>query len=203
MMTEFPETRASILALVRTPENQQAWEAFVATYRPVIYRMARRHGLQDADAQDVAQNILVRISGAINHYEQQEGVKFRHWLSRVAKNAILSAITRSPQDAGAGGTKMVDLLAEHPEQESAVTGEFELEVMREYYLQAAAVVRMEVNQETWQAFELTVIEGLPCEEAAKVIGKSIGTIYAARSRIIKRLRQQIERLQYDNSTVNY
>ena len=61
-MTEFPETRSALLVEVRSPENREAWEQFVLVYRPVIYRMARRRGMQDADAQDVAQNILVRVA---------------------------------------------------------------------------------------------------------------------------------------------
>ena len=51
-MTEFPETQSYLLASLKSPESREAWEEFVVIYRPVIYRMARRHGLQDADAQD-------------------------------------------------------------------------------------------------------------------------------------------------------
>ena len=79
-MTEFPETRASLLLEVRSPESQTAWEEFVQLYRPAIYRMARKRQLQDADAQDITQNVLLKIAGAIGNYEPREGVRFRHWL---------------------------------------------------------------------------------------------------------------------------
>ncbi len=65
-MTEFPETRATLIANVKSPENRQAWEEFVVIYRPAIYRIARRRGLQDADAQDLTQNVLVRVAAAID-----------------------------------------------------------------------------------------------------------------------------------------
>lgn len=194
-MTQFPNTRATLLADVKSPENREAWEQFVVVYRPVIYRMARRRGMQDADAQDVTQTILVRIANAIGHYEQKEGTRFRHWLRRVARNAILSAITRSPADAPAGGTVAQDLLAEHPDGSSEADAEIETEYRREQYLRAAAIVRTDVNAETWYAFELTAVQGKSCEEAAVELGKSVGTVYAARSRIMKRLSEQIERMQ--------
>ena len=75
--------------------------------------------------------------------------------------------------------------------------ELSLETMRETYLRAAARVRMDVSADTWQAFELTALQGKSCEEAAELIGKSVGTVYAARSRIVFRLRQQVAKLQDD------
>lgn len=198
-MTEFPETRLTLLASVKSPENREAWEEFVVTYRPVIYRMARRRGMQDADAQDVVQDILIRVSASIERYESQPGVRFRHWLRRVASNAILTSLQRRPRDLGAGGTDAQEVMSKQPDVSPEVSRDLEAELsteyLREIYLRAAAVVRTEVNAETWEAFELTTLRGVSCEEAAVAIGKSVGTVYAARSRIIKRLRVQIERLQ--------
>lgn len=194
-MTEFPETRSSLLAGVKSPENRAAWEEFVVIYRPLIYRMARRRGMQDADAQDVAQDVLARVASAIEHYESRPDVRFRHWLRRVARNAIVNAMCRQPEDLGAGGTGAQELLELEADAAPEVDAELMAEFEREQFLRAAAVVRAEVNSETWQAFELTVIHGASCEDAAVTVGKSIGTVYAARSRIIKRLRDQIERMQ--------
>ncbi|XZE53200.1 RNA polymerase sigma factor [Planctomycetaceae bacterium SH139] len=194
-MTQFPETRATLLANVKSAENREAWGEFVVIYRPVIYRMARRRGMQDADAQDVAQDVLVRIAGAIADYEQKEGIRFRHWLRRIARNAILSAITRSPQDAAKGGTAAADLLVEQTDAAPGLDVDLEKEHRRELYLRAAGLVRTDVNAETWQAFEMTVVQGQSCEDVANHLGKSVGTVYAARSRIIKRLRDRIQRME--------
>lgn len=114
-MTEFPETRSSLLAHVRSPDNLEAWEEFVLVYRPVIYRMARRRGMQDADAQEIAQTVLARVAGAIGRWEKKNpSSRFRHWLRRVAKNAILTALSRSPRDPAPGGSSMRGLLTEVP-----------------------------------------------------------------------------------------
>jgi len=198
-MTEFPNTRATLLAAVRSPEDRRAWDEFVAAYRPAIYRMVRRRGLQDADAQDVTQDILVRIAGAIGQYEQQPGTQFRHWLRRVAKNAILTSLTQTPKDVAVGGSEVREFLAEHADVSPELERELDAEYRREQYLRATAVVRQDVNEETWLAFEKTVIEGMSCEDTAQSIGKSIGTVYAARSRIVKRLRVQIELMERDEA----
>ncbi len=195
-MTEFPQTRSSLIAQVRSPEDREAWDQFVVIYRPVIYRMARRRGMQDADAQDLVQTVLMRVAGAIQSWEKSgPETKFRHWLRRVARNAIATAFSRRPKDAGVGGSAMLDRLVEQPATAADVEREFEKESMREKYLRAASVVKSDVDRDTWRAFELTVVNGQPCDEVANLIGKSVGAVYAARSRIMRRLREQVQRLQ--------
>lgn len=195
-MTEFPQTRSSLIAQVRSPEDREAWDQFVVIYRPVIYRMARRRGMQDADAQDLVQAVLMRVAGAIQSWEKSDPeTRFRHWLRRVARNAIATAFSRQPKDVGAGGSEMLDLLAEQPGTAADIERELSKESMREKYLRAASVVKSDVDSDTWRAFELTVVNGQPCDEVADLLGKSVGTVYAARSRIMRRLREQVQRLQ--------
>ena len=191
-MTEFPETRGTLLAAVKTPENRLAWEEFVLVYRPVIYRMARRRGMQDSDAQDVTQDILLRISASIERYVQQPGTRFRHWLRRVARNAIFSACSGGTKDCPVGGSIAQDLLEEQPANPE-LDLELDTECQREQLMRAAKIVRADVHVDTWQAFQLTMIDGLSCEQAASSLGKSVGTVYAARSRIVKRLRDEIQK----------
>lgn len=194
-MTLFPETRSSLLAALQSPADHFAWEEFVLIYRPVFYRMARRRGLQDADAQDLVQQVLVRICRAIETYEQHPGTRFRHWLRLVANNAISTALSKTHRDVAEGGTANVEKLDAIPGIYSDISHEVDAEFEREMYMLAAAKVRSEVNTATWRVFELTTIEGVTCEEAARSLGMSIGTVYAARSRIVKRLQIQIKRLQ--------
>lgn len=195
-MTEFPQTRSSLIAQVRSPEDREAWNQFVVVYRPVIYRMARRRGMQDADAQDLVQAVLMRVAGAIQSWEKSSSEsKFRHWLRRVARNAMATAFARHPKDAGVGGSEMLELLAEQPATAADIEQEIAKESMREKYLRAAAVVKSDVDSETWRAFELSVVHGQPCDEVADQLGKSVGAVYAARCRIMRRLREQVQRLR--------
>ena len=193
-MTLFPETQGTLLAALKSPGDRAAWDDFVVLYRPVFYRMARRRGLQDADAQDLSQQVLMRVSAAIERYEQQPGTRFRHWLRRVANNAIATSLVRSAREAAEGGS-VVDIVADQPAASAEFTQELDNEYERELYLRAAVAVRDEVAADTWQAFEITMVDGMTCEAAAETLGKSIGTVYAARSRIVKRLRTQVTRMQ--------
>jgi RNA polymerase sigma-70 factor, ECF subfamily len=192
-MTEFPETRSLLLANIQSLENREAWTEFVQIYRPVIYRMARRRGMQDADAQDLSQEVLVRVSKAIDRWEPQAGIRFRHWLRKVASNAIVTALTKSKPVGVVDGSAADQILADTPEV-SATKSELDNECFRERYLRAAAIVRVDVSPVTWAAFEQTVVQGRTCEEVAESLGKSLGTIYAARSRILKRLQVEVQRL---------
>ncbi len=94
------------------------------------------------------------------------------------------------------GSAADQILAETPEI-SAAKSELHDECYRERYLRAAAIVKIDVSPITWAAFEQTVVQGRSCEEAAEILGKSLGTIYAARSRILKRLQVEVQRLQGD------
>jgi RNA polymerase sigma-70 factor, ECF subfamily len=195
-VTEFPDTRESLLAQIRSPANREAWDQFALIYRPIIYRLARRRGLQDADAQDLAQRVLMAVASAIGSYEKSsEPVRFRHWLRRVARNAIVNALSRRPHDRAAGGTTVQELLMEQPDIDPESDARIELEYRRELYLRAARIVRADVEPETWRAFEMTVVENRSIEETAVELDKPVGTIYAARSRIMRRLREAVRELE--------
>ncbi len=192
-MADFPETRDSLILQVKDPENQEAWEEFAQIYRPVIRRIAIARGLQDADAQDLAQHVLVAVAGAIGRWEKMNPpTRFRHWLRRIARNAIINALTRRPLDQAAGGTSLIDLLDQEPQPDGETDPLIELEYRRQQYLHAAEIVRVEVQPETWAAFEMTVFEDVSIEAAAAKLNKTVGVIYAARSRVMKRLRDVLQ-----------
>ena len=122
--SEFPETRASLLLQLQAEVDHNAWREFVVLYRPIIYRLACKHGLQDADAQDLAQQVLMSIAGSIDRWQKNtESVRFRHWLRRVAKNAILNALTRKPRDLAIGGTSVQGYLKEQAQEDDDLARE--------------------------------------------------------------------------------
>ena len=199
-MTQFPETHESLIVQVKGPENRAAWEQFVSIYRPVIFRTAVTRGLQEADAQDLAQQVLLAVASAIGHWERQnESTRFRHWLRRIVRNAIVNAITRRPKDQPVGGSLMHTLLVEQAEVDPDTESLVDWEYRRELYLQAAKIVSSDVQADTWRAFELTVIDGMSNQSAAEQLGKSVGTIYTARCRIMQRLRSVIAELEASES----
>ena len=194
-MSEFPETRDSLLVQVQDPANRDAWELFARIYRPVIVRIAKARGMQNADAQDLSQQVLMAVASAFGDWEKRdESTRFRHWLSRVTKNAILNALMRRPKDQAVGGSSVEELLGEAVERDGATTALLETELHRELYLRAAEMVKVEFRPDSWQAFELSIAGDLTIEEVAEQLGKSVGAIYTARSRIMFRLREVIAEL---------
>ena len=85
-MDDSPATRRSLIVKLRDPADSAAWGEFVAIYEPLIYRLARRKGLQDADARDVCQEVFQAVARAIDRWEPDRG-SFRGWLSRIAQSA--------------------------------------------------------------------------------------------------------------------
>lgn len=193
-MTNFPETRPSLVARVRDPDDQEAWREFVAAYAPAVYRLARRRGLQHADAEDLTQRVLMAVGRAVGGWRPDPARgRFRSWLATIARNAAANALARRRPDAGVGGTDLLDLLAEQPADDEPSRQLVLLEFRRGLFRFAADRVREEFRGGTWEAFRLTAIEGLSAEEAAAELGTTAGAVYTARSRVIRRLREEVGR----------
>jgi len=191
-MSSIPETRPSLLIRVRDPADQGAWLEFVEIYRPVILRLARQKGMQQADAEDVAQEVYAAVAKAVERREHDpKRAKFRTWLNRVASNAILNALTRERPDRGSGDSAMLAALHQHESHTGPDADLLRLEYRREVFRWAARHVRKEFHQDTWDAFWLTAIEGRSVAVAAEELGKNPGAIYAARSRVIRRIQEKV------------
>ena len=90
-MASAPETRPSLLIRLKDQGDQAAWTEFVEVYRPVICRLAASRGMQNADAEDLAQQVLTSLAKAIGRWQDDpQRARFRTWLRRVANNAILT-----------------------------------------------------------------------------------------------------------------
>ncbi len=197
-MNSTPDTRPSLLIRVRDPGDQEAWAEFVELYRPVILGFARRKGLQEADAEDVAQQVLLSVAKAVERREHDpKRAKFRTWLKRVADNAILNALTRKKPDRAAGGSTLLAVLNQHQAADGPDSDLLKLEYRREVFRWAARKVRREFQPDTWSAFWLTAVEERSVESVAHELGKSLGAIYAARSRVMRRIQQQVAQYEQE------
>lgn len=194
-MADFPDTRYSLLVRIQDSKNAEAWELFSRLYQPVVYRLARRRGMQHVDAQDLAQQVLIAVSGAIGRWEPVgEKTRFRFWLRRVVRNAVVNALSRQPRDLSTGGSSVQQLLLQQADPNTLIESQVDLEYRREVYLLAAEIVQADVTPETWRAFELTVVEGRDITTVAEQLGKAPGAIYTARSRVMHRLREAVQKL---------
>ncbi len=193
---EIPDTRNSLLLKLRDPTDSESWHEFVAIYRPVVYRMARRRGMQDADAQDLAQAVLISVADSVGSWETDpRRARFRTWLTRVARNAIIDAFRRSRPDAGKGGTTEILRLQQQAEPDDA---EIDHEHRREIFRWAARQVRWEFAEETWLAFWRTAVEAKAVQEVAAELGKTPGAVYIARSRVMRRLQERVQEVEHED-----
>lgn len=186
-------TRASLLIRIRQTDDHDAWNEFAQIYRPAIIRLARMKGLQNADAEDLAQQVLVSISRAIQNWQPDPSkARFRTWLSKVTQNAVLNSITRQKPDQATGEDDPTRLnnLAESDQQATQLN----VELRREAFRYAANEIKSEFHLSTWEAFWLTSVDNLSPEVAAKRLEKSVGAVYAARSRVMRRLKEKVQEI---------
>ena len=167
-MSHPPQTRHSLIARLKDPSDQVAWEEFVSIYRPVVFRVAVKKGLQPADAEDVAQTVMVSVARAVEKWElDPQRARFRTWLNRIAVNAAINSITRRKPDRGTGESKSMELLAQHPDTDSQIDSQeselVRLEYRRESFRVAARQIKLEFEPDTWSAFWLTAVEGVSAQ----------------------------------------
>src|SRR3954452_23457364 len=115
-MTPTPTTRASLLLRLRDSQDHAAWVEFVALYEPLVYRLLRRHGLQDADAREVMQELFLAVSRSIDRWDPaSERGSFRGWLRTVARNLLINWLKRGERRVSAhGGSDFLAMLDEVP-----------------------------------------------------------------------------------------
>lgn len=188
-------TNLSLLARLREePDNQQGWNEFVQRYGPRIYSWCRRWGLQESDAEDVKQNVLLQISRQMKTFEYDPSGRFRSWLKTVAWRAwadFLKAQGRNrAQPNGADPTDQLYSVAGRDD----LMREIEQEADRELLEIAIESVKPRVREHTWEAFRLMTYDHLSGAEVAKRLGMKEASVFVARGRVQKMLLEEVARL---------
>jgi len=196
-MTLTPSTRASLLLRLRDSQDHEAWVEFVTIYEPVTYRLLRHHGLQDADAREVMQELFLAVSRNIDRWDpSKERGSFRGWLRRVARNLVINWLKSRQQRAVAvGGSEMHALLDMLPAAEGTETSAFDRELRRSLFHRAAEQVRGEVHEATWLAFWESGVIGTTPAAAAKKLGMTVGAIRVAKCRVLARLQAAVNEME--------
>jgi RNA polymerase sigma factor (sigma-70 family) len=196
-MRESPTTRSSLLIRLRDPQDERAWAEFLEIYTPLLHRLARQGGLQDADADDLAQDVFRAVASAIDRWDPDPARgSFRGWLFRIARNLminLLSAQRRRPRSSG--DTDVGRLLDERPAPDAGETALFDAEYRRQLFHWAVEQVRPEFQEATWQAFWRTAVGGEKPGDVATALGLTAGAVYVYRNRVLARIRRTIERVE--------
>ena len=191
-----PETRASLIAGLTDPAAEEVWTEFVGIYRPLIYRVVRAKGLQDADAEDVTQAVFGRVQRAIASFESQGPGSFRRWLYTITRNLVVTELTRGPFSGrrgpvATGDSKVARQLEQVADADEETTAIFRLEYRRIRFQQAAEKIRNQFSETTWICFWLTSVKQRSVKEIAEELGRSVGAVRVARCRVLTKIREEI------------
>ncbi len=174
--------------------SQNAWRRLVELYGPLVYRWCRRFQLQPSDAADITQDVFVAVSQNLHRFQRQTGQGgFRAWLATITRNKVLDFFRQRQGTATApGGTNAYEMLAQVP---AATRTTDPAESRHDDQLlchRALELVRAEFENRTWEAFQRTVMEGQQPAHIAEDLGMSINAVYKCKSRVLRRLRQELD-----------
>jgi RNA polymerase sigma-70 factor (ECF subfamily) len=192
-MGDSPSTRPSLLLRIRDSADHEAWGQFVRLYGPLVYRFARKRGLQDADATDMTQLVFQAVVREIQRldYDPKRGT-FRGWLFAVTRNQLGKQFARRIDRPGGEEIEREEL-ADLPATEEEVA-QWREEYQRQLFESACARIRGDVEDSSWQAFWQTAALGKSAQEVGEALGMSVGAIYTAKSRVLARLKAAVAEL---------
>jgi RNA polymerase sigma-70 factor (ECF subfamily) len=176
---------ASLLDRLRRPDDQAAWERFVDLYSPLVYFWAVRAGLQAQDAADLVQEVFLTLVQKLPDFRPDPTRSFRAWLRTLTLNKWRD-LKRKKVPVPVGGT-----LPDEPAPPQGAEALWEDEYRRHLLARAADVIQADFQPQTWQAFWGLVVEGKSGFEVARGLGLSLDAVYAAKSRVLRRLRQEL------------
>jgi RNA polymerase sigma factor (sigma-70 family) len=196
-MSENESTRTSVTLLGRLrqhPKDEAAWNEFVARYEPKIMAWCLRWRLQESDARDVTQDVLLKLHGLLAKFAYDPSRSFRGWLKTLTRHAWLDLVEeRKRRGIGSGGSRMAELIANvgaGDDLEEQLREEFHRELME----QAMNLVQPRVAERTWDAFRLTALEGCSGASAAARLEMNIARVYTAKSQVKMMIREEVRKL---------
>lgn len=186
-------TSASLLGrLGGDPNDAAAWDDFVRRYAPKVRQWCRNWRLQEADAEDVSQNVLLAVARQIRTFRYDPGRSFRGWLKTVARAAWADWLewqARPGRGSGDGYAALAGIAARDD-----LVKRLEDEFDRELLDAAIARVRLRVEPQTWEAFRLQALEGLSGARTAEQLGLKVGLVFVAKGRVQKLIQQELQAL---------
>jgi RNA polymerase sigma-70 factor (ECF subfamily) len=180
-------TSVSLLERLRQPADQVAWTRFVHLYSPLLYSWARRTGLQESDAADLIQDVFAVLVQKLPEFRYDPAKSFRSWLRTVVLNKWRDRCRqRRTQPIQAGEAILGELPGPAPD------GMWDEAEYRQQVLgRALDLLQPEFQPSTWQAFREHGLAGRPAAAVAGELGLSVGAVYAAKFRVLSRLRQEL------------
>ena len=187
-----PVTSMTLVGRLRL-QDPSAWRQLAELYGPLVYTWVRISGLNEHDAADVVQEVFAAVHASLDRFrKEQPADRFRDWLWTITRRRTCDHLRKLGKQAVAkGGSDAYQQLQEFPEEipsaDDPQTASAEAELVR----RALELVRSEFEDRTWQACLQTAVDGRNPADVAADLSMSVGALYVARSRVLKRLRQEL------------
>jgi len=186
------QTSLSLLDRLTDQPSETDWQRLATVYSPMLYQWLRKYQIQEADADDLVQDVLTTLQRKVGDFQHNaRSGAFRNWLRRILTNRLRDhwrAKKRRPQDATYfdGEQQMAELA----DDESSLTKIWDAQHDRHVMRQLMEMIRPRFEPNTWKAFQLQMLEGLSATEVAEKLAVSKDVAYAAKSRVLQALRQE-------------
>jgi len=183
------KTPASLLERLREPFDPDAWSRFVTLYTPLIYAWACRARLQEQDAQDLVQDVFITLLRVLPTFTYDRDQSFRRWLRTVTLNTWRNDRKRAGNRLLRGAADAGQVAV--PDDLEAM---WEAEYRQHVVTRALCVMRADFQETTWKACWEMVVAGRPAADVAAELGLTVGAVYAAKVRVMNRLREELRGL---------
>jgi RNA polymerase sigma-70 factor, ECF subfamily len=183
---DMDSTPVSLLERLRQPGDDAAWARFVRLYTPLLFHWLRRTGISEDDAADLVQDVLLVLVKRLPEFQYDRSQSFHRWLCAVTLNLWRDRAKRKP---------LVQFANDQAKLDPPVPDDLDSFIEREYRDQLAAhawsILQADFEPETVRIFRALVLEGQSANEVAAKLGVSVGAVYAAKCRVLARLRQEL------------
>lgn len=201
--SSYPATDPELIAAIADHQQQDAWYEFERLYAPALLGTLRKRGFHAADAEDCCQRIFAKLILAAGKFtDDGQPAAFRRWLVRLARNETISFLRQQARHPLSLSESSLLQHSDHQAAADATHGqpaghaaEVEQEIddayRKQLFLEAAAIVQAEVNPVHWQAFWRTMVEAEPTHVVASELKLSVGAVYVAKARVLKKLQSVV------------
>ena len=180
-------TSVSLLKRLRSPNDDRAWERFVELYTPLMDFWVRKIGVPTSDAPDLVQSVFATLVKELPKFQYDRGKSFRGWLRTVTLNTARDYFRRNATRPQQTSERLAETAAIACDVEFVEEAEYRAHLVG----CALKLMRSEFQDTHWQACWQHVVEGRSAEEVATELGVTTNVVYLAKSRILRRLREEL------------
>ena len=192
-MGQSDSTSSSLLrrAMAREPD---AWQRLVKLYTPLVHHWCRQAGIADDDRADVVQEVFAAVSSSLPGFRpDREGTSFRAWMRGIAAHKLHDHLRNRREQADGGTTAHLRMLQVPAPSEEVDLSETPDDITAVYH-RALKLVKTEFEERTWTAFWRVAIDNHTPAEVAAELGVTPTAVRQAKSRILRRLKQELGEL---------